>query len=580
MNYMGLVRLIAIILIAFPELLFSNDSPENTNLEKEFNGINITPIISTQISDREDLTIADIMEEKDSFRPVSFNAIYFPPHKEIWLRLNIQEVYKALKESGIDAVEDPVLMFDTKMFYTLDFFYAIGDNYIAISIQDKSGFAVEGYQQSRFTSIHIPANANIEEDIYFRIRTEGFLGRLLLFSQREFSEYVYFDTLFWGAVFGAFLIMLAYNLLIYLTLKNIVYLHYSIYLFCFAFFLFMFSSVVHTFRIFPLSLIAFLFPIFGTLTLVSNQILVRSFLNLKKNSPILNKIILANIAILILIQLSAMTGLYHFPAVILNYYSMAITLFTIAISIYLSMKGLRAAKFFILAWIVQFAGTILVYLSLVKVIHKSFISHHASIIGSVIMMALLSLALADRFKNWRDERKKFKESSDFYENLSIKDELTGLFNRRFFMTKLISEHGIIKQHNLPLSLILIDIDHFKELNDTHGHLAGDEMLIFLADTLKRELRDQDVKSRFGGEEFIVLLPGTDIETAGTLAERIRHTVELHKKRISSGGMLSITVSCGVAQCKQEETKEEFINRVDKAMYKAKENGRNRIEFAD
>lgn len=161
-------------------------------------------------------------------------------------------------------------------------------------------------------------------------------------------------------------------------------------------------------------------------------------------------------------------------------------------------------------------------------------------------------------------------------HLAVTDGLTGLFNHRFFHERLGEEVDRLHRYGGMLSLIMFDVDWFKEYNDTYGHIYGDMALNDIADILKMSNRKIDVACRYGGEEFMMILPGTNGEGAAILAEKIRRIVEKHHF-IGKGKLRGrLTVSVGVAEYKEKVTKEEFIKRVDWAMYKAKKMGKNKV----
>ena len=168
------------------------------------------------------------------------------------------------------------------------------------------------------------------------------------------------------------------------------------------------------------------------------------------------------------------------------------------------------------------------------------------------------------------------------ERLSMIDQLTNLPNRRSFDIRLSVEWKQAIREKLPISLLMLDLDKFKDLNDTYGHQCGDIVLKYLADVFQRSLkRPSDFTARWGGEEFIVLLPNTPLEGAIEVAENIRVNVE--KSTINHEGVnLKITVSIGVTAILpvQNSSMEMFIAKADKAMYMAKEAGRNKVISAD
>jgi len=178
---------------------------------------------------------------------------------------------------------------------------------------------------------------------------------------------------------------------------------------------------------------------------------------------------------------------------------------------------------------------------------------------------------------------------DLLQNLSAKDEfaqemarravtdpLTGAYNRARFDERLAEELDRVDRHKTSLTLILLDIDHFKKVNDTYGHPAGDHVLTELATIVRERLRSIDLFARWGGEEFAVLAPDTDDEGANHLAEKIRFAVEQH----DFGEVGRVTVSMGVAGYRSGESAGQLLRRVDIALYQAKEAGRNRVVHAN
>lgn len=161
--------------------------------------------------------------------------------------------------------------------------------------------------------------------------------------------------------------------------------------------------------------------------------------------------------------------------------------------------------------------------------------------------------------------------------LSITDGLTKLFNSRYFYSQLKSEIGRSNRYKHPLSLLLLDIDHFKDYNDSYGHLEGDKVLIALGQVIGRVLRKMDSAYRYGGEEFTVILPETDGGEAETVAERLRKTVAAESFRpVPEGEAVGITVSIGVTEYLPKEDDTAFVQRADQAMYKSKQEGRNKV----
>ncbi|UCE30238.1 MAG: GGDEF domain-containing protein, partial [Burkholderiales bacterium] len=160
------------------------------------------------------------------------------------------------------------------------------------------------------------------------------------------------------------------------------------------------------------------------------------------------------------------------------------------------------------------------------------------------------------------------------ERMASEDPLTGLLNRARFMSRLQHEMRRAGRHGRPLSVIVLDIDSFRRINDGHGHAAGDQALKRLAQVMRGLQRDTDALGRMGGEEFALLLPETDLEGAGTVAERLREQVQA--VRLSRrGARIDFTVSLGVAQFGHGESAEHLLARADEGLHEAKRAGRNR-----
>lgn len=213
-----------------------------------------------------------------------------------------------------------------------------------------------------------------------------------------------------------------------------------------------------------------------------------------------------------------------------------------------------------------------------------------------------SLNLASR----RAERFTKDSSTDFLERLAnifsiclenalnherlkqvgLTDPLTGVFNRRYFESRCQEEVANIRRYKTPLTCMFLDIDKFKRVNDSCGHHAGDEVLRIVARQIKSQLRSNDVLARFGGEEFVVLLPQTGLQAAMEIAERIRSTIAAEPVRVTAKDNLTVTISIGVSQAPDDldgddtTVANKLLSIADEALYIAKKNGRNQVVSED
>tara|TARA_B100000809_G_scaffold207572_1_gene209933 strand:+ start:332 stop:1234 length:903 start_codon:yes stop_codon:yes gene_type:complete len=179
-----------------------------------------------------------------------------------------------------------------------------------------------------------------------------------------------------------------------------------------------------------------------------------------------------------------------------------------------------------------------------------------------------------RLKQAQDE---LSVANSALQQLASTDTLTGLFNRRHFISLVTAELSRSKRYQRQLSMIMIDADYFKQLNDNFGHAAGDQALILLAKTCLELCREADIIGRIGGEEFLICCPETDLSGACDLAERIRSFVEVCHKDASATNTPQFTVSIGVSQFHIDDNMETLMAKADKQLYRAKECGRNRVE---
>ena len=186
---------------------------------------------------------------------------------------------------------------------------------------------------------------------------------------------------------------------------------------------------------------------------------------------------------------------------------------------------------------------------------------------------MINNKLVDHLQENADDKEKMLQELKLLVNI---DSMTQIFNRKRVEEILISEIKRSNRYETPLSILLLDIDKFKNINDNYGHNIGDEVLKAFADLVKLNIRETDYFGRWGGEEFLIILPSTDLNDAYTIAEKIRIIVE--KQSINT--LQKITISIGVTQLDHDNTYTDMIRKADFSMYNAKANGRNRVEKYD
>lgn len=241
---------------------------------------------------------------------------------------------------------------------------------------------------------------------------------------------------------------------------------------------------------------------------------------------------------------------------------------------FFSLSDRHSPTYFILIVICSIVAVNLVVLAALHA-YNDFSPTAEVLIGTFATVAALTpllylLAFCPLAREIRKRRKMEVELT----NLAMTDNLTKLSNRAKFYEVIERETERFRRHNQPLSILLFDIDGFKSINDTYGHNVGDEALKSLTKLVGAQLREVDYFVRWGGDEFIIVAPDTDIEKAVALAERARKVVEMH--RFQTIGNYTITFS--VAQFQASDTVDSFIKRADRGLYRAKEAGKNRVEI--
>jgi diguanylate cyclase (GGDEF)-like protein len=334
----------------------------------------------------------------------------------------------------------------------------------------------------------------------------------------------------------------------------------------------------------------------------------RVFLELRQRQPRADKVALALIFFFIVMGLASFVLDYRTVVRPLTLSVFPGALFILYLAINSIRQGYAPAKIFLVAWAFLLLGTALYAAVSFGLLEKNFVTEYAIQIGSALEMILLSFALAYRYARLRGENERLvrehneqlerhvalrtSELSTALEQLADanqrlresnrRDSLTGLFNRRHFRDMF--EHQIhhANEHRQSLGVLLMDLDLFKDVNDTHGHLAGDECLRFLGRVLHDSLVEQGaLLARFGGEEFVVVLPDTDGERLLQVAEQLRAKIAAEPVRYA-GNNIFLSASIGVYLLRPgtHASVDEALHRADDALYAAKARGRNCVHAAD
>ncbi len=374
-----------------------------------------------------------------------------------------------------------------------------------------------------------------------------------------------------GLMYGLLFVLLAYNAMVGLALREPDYFYYALYLFSML-------ALNITFNGFGE---AWLWPGAAQWQRVAAPVLLLfkascgllfacHFFRLSRASPRLLRGVLALGSLGMAVVVAAtLQGAEAFATLLAREGMLGAALVMLALGVVQLRRRETAATLYTLGVAAGVGGMLVTALTLRGALEVTLPHYHATGIGSMLEATLLGLALVARM---RLGRKAHRQA----EHMAMRDPLTGLWNRRGFAD--IAERiwsGTPAQQQ-PLSLVVLDIDHFKRINDLHGHDTGDRVLVALAKSLTQHCRHGDEVARWGGEEFIVLLPGTHLAQAVGLAERLRQAVGQLDLR-AGGTPLPLTVSLGVAERRPHQRLEALITEADMLLYRAKRQGRNRVE---
>ncbi len=375
----------------------------------------------------------------------------------------------------------------------------------------------------------------------------------------------------YGFLYGVILALLLYNLILYLGIRQHRYLFYVVYLA-----MFMMMNLTYTGHAYQ-----WLWPDFPRWQQWSNPFFIMlygasgilfalSFLNVRRHFPRLDQVLkwLVGAALLaqgLMLLLQWQDAAVQFSIAFVFVFSG----FTLWLSILCLSRSMKETIYFLLATLASIIGATITAMTVWDALPYSEWSYRAVEIGTAIDVILLSIALAEQFNQANSEKIKAQD-------LARIDPLSGLYNRRAFyeLSQPLVDAAHRYQHDM--SMMMLDIDRFKVINDSWGHLAGDEVLRQLSTLLRSLIRKGDVAARWGGEEFVVFLPETSHSNALRLAERLRREVEALQVLVD-GEMILFSVSLGVVSAQlPEESLDDLLKRADERLYQAKSSGRNRV----
>lgn len=423
----------------------------------------------------------------------------------------------------------------------------------------------------------LPPNMPPREYSYIRLANSGVLVvRPYVWSQNGLEGRINTDSYFFGIIFGVLAAMLLTNLFFYTTLRDPAYLYYVVYVLG----ILLFEASLYGqwdvwFNLSP-SINQRVPWIAAGLVSALAALFTRSFLRTRLLTPAYDKVLKMFAGLGVLEIGLAAVGSYALASMTAHVLGLLGPVLAIAVGVVAWRKGQSSARYFLMAWSVMAVALVTLALKGLGLLPQAISSTTTLPLATAIESVLLSLALADRVRSLRRQREEAQQNERRFRRMSLTDELTQLYNKRFLDSRLQSEVDHAMRSAQPLSVLVLDVDHLKQFNDTFGHAAGDLVLITVAQVMRQRLRTSDFATRSGGDEFVVIMPDTNLEQARWAAERIQAGIYEHDFQLSQGPQVRATLSVGVAQYQGEEIPSRLLERADQAMYQAKQEGKNRV----
>jgi len=525
--------------------------------------------ISYLAVEKQNNTIEDILlkDKQHLFKPFSNKHSKFGfTHKVFWLKIKIKN-YRTNKKDIVIELHHPSLD------YINIYQYKSGTLILKKELGD-----LRPYRKSLImpNPSYLFTLEPLEERIVFiKIKTDGTMN--LGISIQKLNDYIHTSTteVKWLTFYiGAVFIMFMYNFIIFMIIKNISFLYYVLFHLFYLLFTLTLSGI--TFELFwpnmP-QLNLYVIPITIPLVGIFSILFFIHFLNIQHCSKRLHRFLLFLILLCILVLFFIPISNYHITIIIdsLLSFIISLTLFIAGIYLYIYKKNINALFYFI-AWSFLAIGIIISHLSNIGIIPSYFLTTFASQIGSFFEVLLLSIGLAYYYNHLKKDHEKLTDINHRLEHLSNTDALTQCYNRRYFYTH-VNHLLSLTTHN-DFFLVMLDLDYFKKINDTYGHEIGDKVLQIVTETSHKYLNEEDIFARYGGEEFVLFIPQSNREKITKLATSL--TKAIKDININSIPDLQLSVSMGIAQSNKHL--ETLLSNADKALYHAKNTGRDKFCF--
>jgi len=523
------------------------------------------------------------------YRDIAGGNLPFHRHAKTSFQFSFQRAtlwFKCRIAPVVPGAEDPLaslrsfLIFDNAALGSITLFVPVVQDGQPGLVQLHGGWQ-QGDKSMEFPFLYptfaLPDNIDASRPVIVRVATPFALQfRATLYTIDAFREHSFILFLIIGFFAGILIAMILYNLALYLFIRDRHYLFYITYI---LFLLLWQCTLIGLFRYFwpPLGeFLIYYITVFASLMMLFAIVFAIVFLNTAKTAPRHDKVLKGLAAFMgVIVALVFLRQLWL--GTLLSYLSGQVGLIFLLTAGLSSLRfGFRPALFYVIAYSIFMLSALVFIFKFYGWIPSNTLTMHIVIFGSAAEAVLLSFALGYRIRVMQEEEALLHERERSLEAISVTDELTGLFNRRFLNASLIKKIAATRRSGTNLSLLMLDVDHFKDFNDTYGHPEGDKVLAALGRLLKETLREEDIACRYGGEEFVVILHNAGREAANEAASRIRTRFAKLPFTPRPAKAVHLTISIGAAVLIPGETGEHLIFRADQALYRAKQTGRNRV----
>lgn len=500
----------------------------------------------------------------------AYHAGHFLPNTDgrVSFGFTDKDVWAALPVITHRAGISQIITIDNAWLDEIDvYIFHDGQRQLSASLGDKTVFSMRE-RDTRMPSVKYDLLIG-NTVVLFRFKSEDPMTfPIYIGSEEAVKAESLQNAYFYGALYGSLLILFLYNVVLFISLKERRYLYYSLYLLAFTSFNFVYTG--HGYWLLWSSSVLlqqWLMPLLMFCYLVSATTFTISFLNARVFLPKLynrRKFIYAGLMSLAIVIIITRNQSFAIMSQLIVLTTLAIWMLLIGVAAL--RKGNPIAKFFLPAIVMGTGGATVSSLATWGIIPYSQWAFRGIEIGMLCEMSLLSVSLGTSFKLVEEARRSA-------ESIARLDPLTNLYNRRAYTDLIAPIWAMAKHKNEHVSVVLVDLDWFKKINDEYGHGVGDNVLETIAAEIKARIRASDVAIRWGGEEFLLFLPNTDAVQAKLFAEVLRRCVE----DATFDEKIAITASIGVASASPVDCGiDSLISLADEALYEAKAMGRNQV----